>query len=169
MSEGDSWLLKAVYEVSLLLRDASGAARPVHEAEQMVRRFCTKELRGVPGGVGDVEEYVANAALDLVIMATWSLAAGQMDVSTLPVGSQKRIWRLADKLTLVKTHTFARDLRTWSCLSDAMQEHAGKLPKVGARVRGLLKALLELAGDTRKSVRGRLRDIGGVFDAPGEG
>jgi hypothetical protein len=85
MSEGDAWLLKAVYEVSLLLRDTSGSGRPVHEAEQMVRRFCTKELRGVPGGVGDVEEYVANAALDLVIMATWSLAAGQMDVATLPV------------------------------------------------------------------------------------
>jgi hypothetical protein len=68
-----------------------------------------------------------------------------------------------------QTHTFARDLRTWSCLSDAMQEHAPKLPKIGARVRGLLNALLELGGDTRKSVRGRLRDVAGVFDAPGEG
>lgn len=83
MSEGDAWLLKAVYEVSLLLRNT--ASTPVSDAEQMVRRFCTKELRGVRGGVGDVEEYIANAALDLVIMATWSLAAGQMDVETLSV------------------------------------------------------------------------------------
>ena len=95
MSEGDAWLLKSVYDISLLLRDTSStstsasptsdASKPVHQAEQMVRRFCTKELRGVPGGVGDVEEYIANAALDLVIMGVWSLVAGQVDEKPLPV------------------------------------------------------------------------------------
>lgn len=85
MSEGDAWVLKAVYEISLLLRDPQSA--PVAAAEEMVRGFCTKELRGVSGGVGDVEEYIANAALDLIIMATWSLVAGQIDVEPLPVSS----------------------------------------------------------------------------------
>lgn len=83
MSEGDTWVLKAVYEISLLLRDPD--SKPVAAAEEMVRRFCTKELRGVSGGVGDVEEYIANAALDLVIMATWSLVAGQIDTEPLAV------------------------------------------------------------------------------------
>ena len=83
MSEGDSFLHKSAYEISLLLRDPS--ASPVKEAEKLVRQFCTKELRGVPGGIHDVEEYVANAALDLVIMAAWSIAAQQMDAEPLPV------------------------------------------------------------------------------------
>lgn len=39
------------------------------------------------GGVGEVEEYVANAALDLMIMAVWSLAAGQLDLDNLPVST----------------------------------------------------------------------------------
>jgi hypothetical protein len=85
MSEGDGWLHKASYDISLLLRDPG--AKPVHAAEDMVRRFCTKELRSAPGGVNDVEDYIANAALDLVIMGAWSLAAAQMDVDALSVSS----------------------------------------------------------------------------------
>jgi hypothetical protein len=102
MSEGDAWLHKSVYDVSLLLRETSASAgaadgnRPVHAAEQMVRRFCTKELRGVPGGVGDVEEYIANAALDLVIMGVWSLVAAQVDEKGLPVCLLLPLWSLTD-------------------------------------------------------------------------
>ena len=88
MSEGDNWLHKAVYEISLLIRDPHSS--PVKAAEQMVRQFCTKELRGVQGGVNGVEEYIANAALDLVIMAVWSVAAGQMGVDGLPVSGRGR-------------------------------------------------------------------------------
>ena len=83
MSEGDAWLHKAVYEISLLVRDPNSS--PVKAAETMVRQFCTKELRGVQGGVSGVEEYIANAALDLVIMAAWNIAAGQMEAELLPV------------------------------------------------------------------------------------
>lgn len=88
MSEGDTFIHKSVYDISLLLRDASGDAKPVKGAEEIMRQFCTKELRGVQGGVSGVEEYIANAVCDLVIMAAWSIAAQQMDgVSGLPVGS----------------------------------------------------------------------------------
>ena len=83
MSEGDSWLHKTVYEVSLLVRDPHSS--PVKAAEEMVRQFCTKELRGVQGGVSGVEEYIANAGLDLVIMAVWNVAASQMGAENLPV------------------------------------------------------------------------------------
>lgn len=88
MSEGDSFLHKATYDLTLLLRASPlRTSKPVAHAEEMVRRFCTKELRGVAGGIGEVEEYVANAALDLVIMAVWSLAAGQLDLENLPVST----------------------------------------------------------------------------------
>jgi hypothetical protein len=86
MSEGDSWLYQTIHELSLLLRNPDlHSSKPVQSAENMVRAFCTKELRGVKGGVSGVEEYIANAGLDLVIMGTWSLAAGQIGVDLLPV------------------------------------------------------------------------------------
>lgn len=57
MSEGDAWIHKATHDVALLLRNENGAeAMPVKSAEALVRRFCTKELRGVEGGVEGVEE-----------------------------------------------------------------------------------------------------------------
>jgi hypothetical protein len=91
MSEGDVFLHRTITDLVLLLRDPS--SKPVEVAEQTVRRFCTKELRGVPGGVGDVEEYIANATLDLIIMSVWALAAGQVDLERLPV-SQRQAMRM---------------------------------------------------------------------------
>nr|ODN90075.1 hypothetical protein L203_01995 [Cryptococcus depauperatus CBS 7841] len=148
MSEGDSFLHKATYDLSLQLRDPAG--RPVFAAKEMVRRFCTRELRGVKGGVGEVEDYVANAALDLVIMAVWSLAAGQVNLDPLPAS----------------THTFARDLQTWRAFQEACsdRENSVKLGKTAPRVRRMLQLLQELGGDSKKGVRGRLRDVEEVFD-----
>lgn len=89
MSEGDSFLHKAIYDISLVIRDPSpGTAKPVTAAEQLIRKFCTKELRGVEGGVEGVEDYVANAAVDLVMMSTWSIAATQLGVDGLPVSAE---------------------------------------------------------------------------------
>ncbi|WVR08454.1 hypothetical protein IAU60_005509 [Kwoniella sp. DSM 27419] len=162
MSEGDSFLHKSMQSVSLLLRSwdpasvpaipgsstttASDRVRPVAEAEDIVRRFCTKELRGVKGGVGDVEDYVSNAVLDLLIMSAWSIAATQLGVEYLP------------------THTFARDLRTWTMLDEAMGTHSSQMTKVNPRIRKLLDKLRELAGDSKKGIRGRLRDVRHVLD-----
>ncbi|WVQ95715.1 hypothetical protein IAU59_002814 [Kwoniella sp. CBS 9459] len=184
MSEGDSFLYKSIQSISLLLRDTTAVAssstssssrrveissqelsarsRPVHEAEEIMRRFCTKELRGVKGGVGDVEDYIANATLDLVLMSAWSLAASQLNADLLP------------------THTFARDMRTWKELTDAIEHHTntqtaeggskhgsssggggggGYTRLVNPRLRRTLHVLCELAGDSKKGVRGRLRDV----------
>jgi len=83
MSEGDVFLNRTINDLVLLLRDPE--SKPVAAAEKIIRRFCTKELRGVEGGVGDVEEYVANATLDLVIMGIWAFGAGQVGLQRLPV------------------------------------------------------------------------------------
>lgn len=48
-----------------------------------------------------------------------------------------------------------------------MEEHTSKLGKVNRRIRGLLNSLLELGGDARKSVRGRLEDVAAVLDEKG--
>lgn len=170
MSEGDSFLHKATYDLTLLLRASPlRTSKPVAQAEEMVRRFCTKELRGVVGGVGEVEEYVANAALDLMIMAVWSLTAGQLDLDNLPVSTaffpcrsfKKRVWK-ADGTR--QTHTFARDLRTYQVFNEALQENSAQISKSNPRVKRMLKAMQELGGDSKKSVRGRLRDVAQFFD-----
>ncbi|WVW81087.1 hypothetical protein I302_103078 [Kwoniella bestiolae CBS 10118] len=156
MSEGDSFLYKAIHEISLLLRSRSGLShegdgvKPVKEAESIIRKFCTRELRGVKGGVGDVEEYIANATLDLVIMAGWSLA-----VPGIAEGA------------LLPTHTFARDLRTYTTFMEHLEANLTTINKLNPRIRKILFTLRDLAGDSKKSVRGRLNDVQAVLDAQG--
>jgi hypothetical protein len=99
MSEGDTFLHKAIYDISLLIRDPE--SKPVQAAEDLIRRFCTKELRGVEGGVEGVEDYVANAVVDLVMMSTWSIAATQLGVNNLPVGQ-------SSSTPSIKFHTRSR-------------------------------------------------------------
>jgi hypothetical protein len=83
MSEGDHWVHKTVHDIGLLLRDEHSS--PVSAAEDAVRKFGTRELRSAPNGFSGVEEYFANAALDLVIMAAWSVAGAQIGADPLPV------------------------------------------------------------------------------------
>ena len=95
MSEGDIWLHKATHEVTLAIRLSSfitgtpgldASLGPVARADSMMREFCTKELRNVQGGAFGVEAYIANATMDLVIMATWALMIEQFPVAEpLPV------------------------------------------------------------------------------------
>lgn len=49
-------------------------------------------------------------------------------------------------------------------LSEAITENRERIDKVNSRLRRLLQQLQDLAGDSRKSVRGRLRDIAEVID-----
>ncbi|GMK54391.1 hypothetical protein CspeluHIS016_0109770 [Cutaneotrichosporon spelunceum] len=149
MSEGDAWIHKTAHDLGLLLRDP--ATRPVAEAEALVRRFATRELRSVPGGVADVEEYVWNATLDLVIMAAWSVAAGQIDADNLP------------------TYTFARDLRTLTQLTEAMDANAGKMGRVNRRVRSILDAVRRIAPNTLLGMRARVAELRAAIDGDGGG
>lgn len=52
-------------------------------------------------------------------------------------------------------------------LNEAMEENKGKLGKVNRRIRGVLDKLRELAGDTKKGVRGRSRDVQEALDGKG--
>ncbi|ODN86094.1 hypothetical protein L198_07387 [Cryptococcus wingfieldii CBS 7118] len=149
MSEGDEFIHKSISSLALLFRSSPlNQTKPVQSAEDTVRRFCTKQLREVQEGVAEVEEYVANAVLDLVIMAVWSLVAGELGLERLP------------------THTFARDLRTFQTFSEHLSdpETTPKLPKLKVRTRKMVNVLKELAGDNVKGVRGRLRDVRETFD-----
>jgi hypothetical protein len=49
-------------------------------------------------------------------------------------------------------------------LREALQENEGEMWKVNPRIRGLLKKMVEIAGDTVKGVRGRQRDLKAFLD-----
>lgn len=115
MSEGDTWLHKATHEVSLYLRawavqptsaplpitrtssskvpipttaanPNANMEGPVHKAESLLRSFCTKELKSAPDASLGVEEYVANATMDLIILSVWSILADSVKgIEALPV------------------------------------------------------------------------------------
>ena len=106
------FLNRTINDLVLLLRDPQ--SQPVAAAEKIIRGFCTKELRGVEGGVGDVEEYVANATLDLVIMGIWALGAGQVGLERLPVSHRKngdRQSRMLSKRWIYSTRKHDADSR----------------------------------------------------------
>jgi hypothetical protein len=90
MSEGDAFLHKTIHEIALTLRatETDPGARPVSEAERIVKVFCTKELKTFQGfreGQLGVQQYIANATMDLVIMAEWRLVADLLGLDPLPV------------------------------------------------------------------------------------
>lgn len=62
---------------------------PVQKAQTMMQDFCTKELRNVEGGNVGVEQYIANAVMDLVLMAGWSLVVGHVGGELLPVSDSR--------------------------------------------------------------------------------
>ena len=47
---------------------------------------------------------------------------------------------------------------------EAYNDNEVKIGKVSKRVKGMLDMMLEHGGDTRKSVRGRLKDVEDVLD-----
>ncbi|KAJ9103942.1 hypothetical protein QFC21_002405 [Naganishia friedmannii] len=159
MSEGDTWLHKAVHEVSLALRlspyimgtTLDSSSGPVHRADSMVRDFCTKELRNVQGGTFGVEAYIANAVMDLVIMATWSLIIEQIpEAEPLP------------------TYSFARDQRTYSLFVEATEKyHLRIAQKTQKRLKALKNLLIEVCGETHVTIKERVSILRKQIDGEG--
>lgn len=52
-------------------------------------------------------------------------------------------------------------------LREAMEENRSSLGKLGTRQRKLLETLLELGGESKKGVQGRLRDVANALDGDG--
>lgn len=50
-------------------------------------------------------------------------------------------------------------------LCDAMDENQDKMGKIPARLKKLLSQIRDLGGDSKKGVRGRLRDLAEVVDS----
>lgn len=80
MLEGSRFIQSAAQTVSLALRSPPTVGRPVHAAEELLHKWVSRELKEKQ--IVSVEEYLANAAGDLVMLGVWGLVESQ-----LPAGS----------------------------------------------------------------------------------
>ncbi|KAG6378818.1 hypothetical protein JVT61DRAFT_13097 [Boletus reticuloceps] len=82
MSEGDKWVRAQVSTVSLALRSGT-AGKPVNTASAAVRKFATKELSKADA-IASLEDYVANATADLLLLSAWSMALDTIEGEQIP-------------------------------------------------------------------------------------
>lgn len=123
MSEGDKWVRNSVESVSLCLR-AGIEGKPVAAATRAVRSFTTKEMAKAEA-IAALEDYIANATFDLLLMAAWSLAL-QICPDSEPV----------------PTYYFARDDRVYRAFADRLHEHHLVISRNGSkRLRWQLRVL----------------------------
>lgn len=85
MSEGDKWVRAQIHTVSIALRSGS-AGKPVSTAEAAVRKFATRELSRADA-IAALEDYIANATVDLLLLSTWSMALDSITGEPIPVGN----------------------------------------------------------------------------------
>ncbi|KAF8897453.1 hypothetical protein BD779DRAFT_1490939 [Infundibulicybe gibba] len=82
MSEGDRWISNQVSTLAWALR-AGAQGEPVKSAGDAVRRFATLEL-GNADFIAALEDYIANATADLIMMAAWKLALEVINGEGIP-------------------------------------------------------------------------------------
>ncbi|KAM6495962.1 hypothetical protein JOM56_008668 [Amanita muscaria] len=100
MSEGDKWVVEHSVAVARILR----AGKPVQEAEAAVRKFATREL-GKADLIASLEDYVANATADLLILGAWSLVLESVRAESIP------------------SYYFARDDRVFKAFTEALNKY----------------------------------------------
>ncbi|KAL4264211.1 hypothetical protein AB1N83_004585 [Pleurotus pulmonarius] len=148
MSEGERWVRDQASNVSLALR-AGTAGKPVETASAAVRRFTTKEL-GKASLIAALEDYIANATVDLLILGAWAWATETIDAQLIP------------------TYYFARDDRVFKAFCDRLRQHESELPKLSRRLRWQLRVLkVALEGKTT-TFRRKVELLSGELDE-GEG
>ncbi|KAL5508156.1 hypothetical protein ACEPAH_5774 [Sanghuangporus vaninii] len=131
MSEGERWVNDQTHNVALALR-AGSEGKPVHTAETIVRNFATREL-GKAELIASLEDYIANATADLLVLAAWSCVLVTVHGEPIP------------------TYYFARDRRVFDAFRERLEQHRGSLTRLGRRLRWQIKVLenvLDARADT---------------------
>ncbi|GAA5870811.1 hypothetical protein JCM3774_001683 [Rhodotorula dairenensis] len=140
MLEGNKFLQSATATLSLALRSPQ-ASRPVAAAQQLMLKWVGREL--ADRQIASVEEYVANAVGDLVLLGIWSIVQDQVrDAESIPL------------------YYFARDDRIQKAVEERLsylrRHRAGAaMHQLSRQVRHQLDAALDILG--RRSLNGRER------------
>lgn len=116
MSEGDKWVWAQASTVTRAL-SAGTAGQPVNTAESAVRKFATKEL-GKAHLIATLEDYVANATVDLLMLGAWSGALESVHGDAIPsyyFARDDRLYKAfvenLDKYKIAIQHSLTRRLK----------------------------------------------------------
>ncbi|KAI0003071.1 hypothetical protein BJV74DRAFT_570217 [Russula compacta] len=131
MSEGDTWIQEQVKLVEMALRQGP-SARPVEVARTSIKRVATHALGKAPL-IADLEDYISNATLDLLMMAAWNLALQSFPGEPIP------------------PYYFARDDRVYRVFTERLDRHRDDIN------RGLGKQLKSQFATLRAIIQGRAR------------
>jgi len=149
MSEGDKWVWAQTSTVALALR-AGTEGKPVQAAEQAVRKFATKEL-GKAASIAALEDYVANATVDLLILAAWSSASNMIGGEPIP------------------SYYFARDDRIYKAFVERLQSNRQAISRMlTKRLKWQLRVLEAVVEGRTQTYRSKLELLASELD-DGEG
>ncbi|CCM05649.1 uncharacterized protein FIBRA_07879 [Fibroporia radiculosa] len=144
MSEGDKWVWAQVGNVAASLR-AGTAGKPVQTATEAVRSFATKEL-GKAKYIAALEDYIANATADLVMMGAWISALESIQGEAIP------------------TWYFARDDRVYKAFCERLDAHKHEVATLSRRLRWQLRVLRAVMEGRSISLHGKVRLLAEEFD-----
>ncbi|GAA5967845.1 hypothetical protein JCM11641_005784 [Rhodosporidiobolus odoratus] len=140
MLEGTRFLQSSSQTLSLALRSPPTIGKPVATAQGLLHQWVSKELK--ERQVASVEDYLANATGDLVLLGIWGVVLDQ-----LPVG----------KVEPVPLYYFARDDRIHKAIEERLsllhQQHLFK--KLSPTIRKQLDTTLDILG--RRNLSGPQR------------
>ncbi|KAI0921899.1 hypothetical protein AcW1_004246 [Taiwanofungus camphoratus] len=149
MSEGDKWVSGQVADIAVALR-AGTAGKPVQTADSAIRKFATKEL-GKAKMIAALEDYVANATADLLMMAAWWCALESIMGDPVP------------------TYYFARDDRVYRAFVERLNQHKSDIERLlGRRLRWQIRVLRKVMEGRSRSWHGKVQLLAEEFDE-GEG
>jgi len=145
MSEGEKWVTGQTQNVSLALR-AGTEGKPVHSAETAVRNFATKEL-GKADAIAALEDYVANATADLLLMAAWSCVLDSIQGEPIP------------------TYYFARDDRVFKAFQDRIHVHRANMARtLSRRLKWQIRVLEKVLEGRNTTYRSKIEHLAGELD-----
>jgi len=145
MSEGDKWVQGQVSSIALALRSGT-QGKPVSTAETAVRSFATREL-GKARSIAALEDYVANATADLVMMAAWSWVLDTIPGDPIP------------------SYYFARDDRVYRAFIERLDRHSRAVERtLGRRLRWQLRVLRKVMEGRTTNYRQKVEMLTMEFD-----
>ncbi|GBE79139.1 hypothetical protein SCP_0203360 [Sparassis crispa] len=143
MSEGEQWVKKTSGYIARLLRDKG--AKPVEAAETAVRTFATAQLKHAEMIIA-LEDYIANAATDLLMMGAWLCALDKIDGQ--PISS----------------YLFARDDRVYKMFDELLFKSRYAVRSLGRRLQWQFRVLRHVMEGQKLSFRGKLTFLADEFD-----
>ncbi|EJD01341.1 uncharacterized protein FOMMEDRAFT_21744 [Fomitiporia mediterranea MF3/22] len=144
MSEGERWVIDQTHLVALALR-AGTEGKPVRTAETIVRKFATREL-GKAELIASLEDYIANATADLLVLAAWSCMLDSIQGEPIP------------------TYYFARDTRVFNAFQERLNECRGSLARINRRLKWQIRVLEKVLEGRHDTFRKKIELLANELD-----